>query len=169
MNPRELAGIKKDLAAVTLTLRGDFDKEIKALEAATVEWDKRNNLTKEKKALDEQIAAYKTNIDLLAKEVADHETRLNTFSDALDARDTKLKAAESLVKQKEYDLANRSAVLEASIAAQKANASAVNADFQAKMEQAQEQLDSLAKREALVAAREAKVKEAMKQVGALVG
>ena len=69
MNPRELAGIKKDLAAVTLTLRGDFDKEIKALEAATVEWDKRNNLTKEKKALDEQIGAYKTNVDLLAKEL----------------------------------------------------------------------------------------------------
>jgi hypothetical protein len=60
-------------------------------------------------------------------------------------------------------------VLEESIAAQKANASSMNEDYQAKLEQAQEQLDNLAKREALVAAREAKVKEAMKQVGALVG
>jgi chromosome segregation ATPase len=169
MNPRQLAEIRKEQASVVAALHGDFDKEIKQLQALIVDWDSRNNLAKEREQLDLDKERHTANVQLLAADVSMHEERLNTYSDELDVRAEKIKTREDEIILTQNSLEQRRAAIEAEAATQKANTASLQAALSSKLADVQERIDAVAAKEVLLNTQEAKLKAAMKQVGALVG
>jgi hypothetical protein len=168
MRPSELVQMKKDMAAVVLTLRGDFESEIAALSAKIAEWDQRNNLD----SLTQTLAKGQSDLDAmkvsLQQEVQTQEDLLNARLVTVQEYENKIKVREADVEQGEQDLVTAKAQMQATLADAQANNTILSSTLSAKMDAVDKQLADLSLREADVSMREAKVRAALAKVGELV-
>jgi chromosome segregation ATPase len=168
MRPQEVSLLKDNVAQTLAVLKGDFDTEIKALKAATAEWDSRNKLDTTKKEVAEALADLAQKKASAEAQVVAHQARLNTLQDELQAKEAALKEREQQISRQEA--AQRQAVnaLDRERAEFRTMAQSMNADLEAKQKAVQETLSVLAERGAAIGQREANVKQALAQVGTLV-
>jgi chromosome segregation ATPase len=113
LDPRKVDEHRKFFAEFNAILKGDLAKEYDRVRDLIKEWDKRANLEEEKRLLKQATEDHEAVVAKFEKQSTKYTADMKTWHANLTQKETDLKAREQAVAQKEYQVSDGQAQLEA--------------------------------------------------------
>ena len=156
--------LQQTVVQIMATTKGEFAEEIKTLQNASDEWDKRKKLDlvqQQVKADQAALEISKASVENAAKE---HDIRLNALQAKLVEREKAVAEREKKAAQLELELGNKRDQMLIEQREAKQNTDILNADLSAKLKEVETVRAQLDEREQVLVKREAQIKAALAMV-----